>query len=388
MSLRFKRGRHFIQTAFILLFALGLTTALLTGCGGKSGTAESAPTEEPAGAAPAGEPATTAEKGGTASAAAHVDQPSVTSIAVFIPGVIAGSPLYQMLAEGVEEAAAGYAGTAVKIVEGGFNQAEWQDRVTELAATKAYDLIVSSNPALPEICEKVSRAFPEQKFLLLDGKLEGNPSIYTFRYNQFEQAFLAGHMAGLVTTSDMPGANPDLKIGLIAGQEYPDMNMAIRPGFLAGARRVHEGIDLDFRVVGNWYDATKAQELANSMIKAGVDVILPISGGANQGVIKAAEESGIYLHWFDISGYENAPGRVIGSTALLQRKAAYEKTLAAMEGRLPFGHAETVGIADGWIEFIDDDPLYIEHVPENLRRLQSELFQELRSGALKLEPAE
>lgn len=367
MSIRTRRCRHFIQVVFILLIGLSLCAAVFTSCDGKKAVGTESEAE---------------------SAGDQAAQPSDYTIAVFIPGVIAGSPLYQMLAEGVEQAAGEYSGAEVKVVEGGFNQAEWQDRVTELAATQKYDLIISSNPALPEICEKVSRAFPEQKFLLLDGELEGNPSIHTFRYNQYEQAFLAGHMAGLVTTSDMPGANADLKIGLIAGQEYPDMNQSIRPGFLAGARRVNGNISLDFRVVGNWYDATKAQELANSMIKAGVDVILPISGGANQGVIKAAEERGIYLHWFDTNGYGYVPGRVIGSTALLQKKAAHEKTVEAIEGNLRYGEAEVVGIADGWIEFIGNDPLFLEHVPEDLRLTQDRLFQDLRSGRLKLPAAE
>jgi len=364
MSLRFKRGRqpfHFISILTILLLALSLG---FTGCGnGKQAEAEQVDPE-------------TAE------------QVREYRIAVYIPGVIAGSPLYGMLAEGVERAAEEYDFAEVKVVEGGFNQAEWQDRVTELAATGEYALIVSSNPALPEICEKVSSSFPDQKFLLLDGELEGNRSIHTFRYNQYEQAYLAGHMAGLVTTGGMPGAKEDLKIGLIAGQEYPDMNRSIRPGFLSGARRVNPNISLDFRVVGNWYDATKAQEMANSMIKAGVDVILPIAGGANQGVIKAAEESGIYLHWFDTNGYENSPGRVIGSTALLQEKAAYEKTKEAIEGTLSFGEAEVVGVADGWIMFLTEDPLYIEHVPEKLRRKQAELYEALRNGSLEIESPE
>jgi len=366
MSLRFLRGRHFFYFSFLFLILPLVLALLLSGCGvskeepGKESEKESTKTEKSA-------------------------EPEEYRIAVFIPGVMAGSPLYQMLAEGVEAAAEEYDFADVKVVEGGFNQAEWQDRVTELAATEEFDLIVSSNPALPEICEKVSSSFPNQKFLLLDGELEGNSSIHTFRYNQYEQAFLAGHMAGLVTTGDMEGANKELKIGLIAGQEYPDMNRSIRPGFLAGARRVNEDMSLDFRVIGNWYDATRAREMANAMIKAGVDVILPIAGGANQGVIKAAEESGIYIHWYDTNGYKNAPGRVIGSTALLQRKAAYEKTLDALEGRIPFGTAEVVGVSDGWIEFIFDDPLYIEHVPEKLRQKQVELFEELHSGRLKLD---
>ncbi|MFW6208480.1 MAG: BMP family ABC transporter substrate-binding protein [Spirochaetota bacterium] len=319
------------------------------------------------------------------STSAAADIPNEYDIAVFIPGVLAGSPTYQMLADGVEKAAQEYESATVKVVEGGFNQAEWQDKVTELAATGKYELIVSSNPALPEISRRVSESFPEQKFLLLDGYLEGSDNIYTFRYNQFEQAFLSGHMAGLVTTSAMEGANSDLKVGLIAGQEYPDMNKAILPGFERGAQWVNEEISVDFRVVGNWYDATKAAEMASSMLKGGVDVILTIAGGANQGVLKTAKDNGTYVLWFDTNGYEKAPGVVVGSTALRQEKAAYQKTKQAIEGQLDFGSAEIVGVENGWVTFLNEDPLFTAHVPEELRSRQTEILKKMQSGELSFE---
>jgi len=351
------RNKVFQKALFIVL--VFISALLLQACGGESTTPE------------------TGQETGTEK------ELEPLRIAVFIPGVLAGSPLYQMLADGVTDAAEEFPHVTVKIVEGGFNQAEWQDKVTELASTGMYDLIISSNPALPDICNRVSSSFPDQKFLLFDGYLEGNSSMYTFRYNQYEQAFLAGHMAGLVTGSSMEGVNDEAIIGLIAGQEYPDMNDAIRPGFLAGARSVDPEIKLDFRVVGNWYDATKASELSRSMIQSGVDVILPIAGGANQGVIKAAEEEGIYIHWFDTNGYRNSPGRIIGSTAILQEKAAYENTLRAIRGTLPYGQADIVGVSDGWIHFIHEDSAFEQTVPEQLRTRQLELLEKMEKGEIR-----
>ncbi len=373
------RGRRFFTPLF---YSLAILTIALVLTLGLSGCGERASAEGPEGA---GSTAEVPESGSVRSSEETAAEEEPFDIAVFIPGVLAGSPLYQMLADGVTQAVDAHEQATVKVVEGGFNQAEWRDKVTELAAAGKYELIISSNPALPEICDRVSKNFPRQKFLLFDGYLEGNDSIYTFRYNQYEQAFLAGHMAGLVTTNGMPGANPDLKIGLIAGQEYPDMNQAIKPGFLAGARMVNDDISLDFRVVGNWYDATKAAELAQSMVKSGVDVILPIAGGANQGVIKTAEESDTYIHWFDTNGYANSPGRIIGSTALLQEQAAREITAKAIEGSLQYGEAEVVGVADGWVTFISSDPLYTDAVPEELRMRQKGLLEKMVSGDIRFE---
>lgn len=305
----------------------------------------------------------------------------VESLVVFVPGVTSGSPIYEMLVAGVQRAVDEKPGTSLKVVEGGFNQAEWESKITSLAASGAYGLIISSNPAMPAICAAVASKFPKQKFLLFDGQLAGNPQVYTLRYNQREQAFMAGYIAALVS-QDLGSAK---KLGLIAGQEYPAMNEIIKPGFLQGARAVDRDFSVDFRVVGNWYDAGKGSELAASMIREGAKVILPIAGGANQGVVQAAFDGGAKIVWFDVNGYGIKPGVVMGSAILRQDRAAYEKTKLYLEGKLPFGKAELVGVADGYVDFVDDDPAYREAVGESVRMRQSEMVARLRSGAFSLQ---
>ena len=315
-----------------------------------------------------------------------------TSVVVFIPGVIAGSPIYEMLVEGtkkaVEESAASVSGAApsVAVIEGGFNQAEWEGQVTTLAASGAYDLIVSSNPSLPEIVSSVSAKFPRQKFLLLDGELAGNPNVYTLRYNQREQAYMAGYIAALVTIEAADSGKPDTKrLGLVAAQEYPVMNNIILPGFTEGAQAVDPHFSVDFRVVGDWFDAAKAAELAAEMIRGGVKVLLPIAGGAGAGVIQAASEAGAKVVWFDTNGYALRPGTVIGSAILRQDKAAYEKVTLYLKGNLPFGKAEIAGVRDGFVDFVQDDPLYIAGVSQTVREKQAALIARLRTGELKLD---
>ncbi len=306
------------------------------------------------------------------------------SVAVFIPGVIAGSPTYEMMANGAQKAVGETDNGLIKIIEGGYNQGEWLEKITVLASTGEYDLIVSTNPAMPAICDEVSKQFPDQKFFLLDGFLEGNKNIYTFRYNQMEQGFLSGNFAGLVTDSNMDGANSDLKIGLIAGQEYPDMMQAILPGFTTGAKHVNSSITVDFRVVGNWYDAEKARALAVSMYNSGVDIILTIAGGANQGVITAGRDMGKYVLMYDVSSYDDAPGVIIGSTVIRQERAAYEKIKLAIDNKMDFGTADIATVKDGWISFDNEHPLYLENVPEEIQNRQNDTIKQIASGDITL----
>jgi len=310
------------------------------------------------------------------------------NIAVFVPGVMAGSPIYEQMAEGATKAVEEYSNAGVKVVEGGFNQAEWPEKVTSLAATGEYDLIVTSNPSMPAICAEVAKNFPGQKFLCVDGYLSGNPQIYTLLYNQVEKGYIGGYLAGLVTKSTMPGATPELKAGMIIGQQFPIMDEMVIPGFEKGLKAVDPNITLDYRVVGNWYDANKAAALANSMMDAGVDVIAANAGGANQGIISAAKERGRYVIYFDTNEYKLAPGTIIGCNILSQERAVYERVKMAIEGKLAYGTAEVGGFKEGYVDFVDTDPDYINYVPEDIRKEMDLVLQKLRSGELSLEVPE
>ncbi|HEY9054613.1 MAG TPA: BMP family ABC transporter substrate-binding protein [Rectinemataceae bacterium] len=304
-------------------------------------------------------------------------------VAVFIPGVRAGSPIYDGLAKGVERFASENAGTGVKVFEAGFNQAEWEEKLTSLVATGEYDILITSNPSLPDLIAKISPAFPKQKFICLDGQKSGVPNLYTVLYNQLEQGYVTGYLAGLVSLSSLPGANPDKKVGLVIGQHYPVMDKLIAPGFEQGIKAVDPAFQLDTRVVGNWFDATKAADLAKSMIASGVDVILPICGSASQGVLKSAQEAGKYLVFFDGDEFARAPKTILGCTILHQEELAYTKLKAAAEGKLLFGTADVVGMRDGYIEFLDKHPSYLEGVPQAVRAKVDAVVSQIKSGKLQ-----
>jgi simple sugar transport system substrate-binding protein len=292
------------------------------------------------------------------------------NVAIFVPGVAAGSPLYEQLVTGAQEA--------------GFNQAEWLEKMTSLAATGVYAYILTSNMSMPLICADVGKSFPQQKFIVMDSYLAGNPQIYTLMYNQVEQGYLAGYLAGLVTRSKMKGATPQLKVGAIVAQEYPALAKEIIPGYTQGFTAADPRITLDYRVIGNWYDATKGADLANSMMDAGVDVILPIAGGAGQGIIKAAQERGRYVVYFDSNAYAIAPGTIIGCATLDQNRAVYETLRKAMQGTLVFGKADVVDARTGFVDFADNDPLYTKNVSADVRARMADLVKKLRSGAMIL----
>ena len=109
-------------------------------------------------------------------------------------------------------------------------------------------------------------------------------------------------------------------------------------------------------------------------------MILPICGGASQGVLASAVEHGIYLTFIDENSYAKAAGTVIASVATKQRFAAKETVTNFLNGKTEWGKTRYVGITDGYIEYIQDDPIYKESVPEEIRNRMSDLIDEIVSG--------
>lgn len=306
------------------------------------------------------------------------------AIAVFVPGVLEGSPTYEMMDSGVRKAAEA-ADIEVKTIEGGFDQASWGNQLMVLASEERYGLIVTSNPAMTEISANAAASFPDQEFLILDGSGLTGGTVSDIVYDHREQAFLIGYFAGLVTGSDeMEGSNEELRVGMIVGQEYPQMMREILPGFEIGLHTVNPDIKLEFRVLGNWYDAEKARELAAGLFDNGTDVILTIAGGANQGVLSAAKEHGSYALWFDSEGSEFAPGTVLASAIIKQEEAAEKWVNEWIDGNLVKGESRRVGIIEGYVDLPLDGKLFRKHVPESIRTEMEDVVSRMKSGSLSL----
>jgi simple sugar transport system substrate-binding protein len=313
-----------------------------------------------------------------------VDTTTPMKVGVYVPGVAAGSPLYEQLVSGANKVAAEFPNLSIKVVEAGFDQSKWTEQMMALVATGEYTWILTSNPSMPDVCKDVFKAFPKQKFIFMDGYVTGNPMTYSVMYNQVEQGYIAGYLAGLVTKSTMKGATPDLKVGAIVAQEYPALTKEMIPGYTQGFQAIDPKITLDYRVIGNWWDANKGADLANSMMDAGVDVILSIAGGAGQGTIKAAQARGRYVVYFDSNAYAIAPGTIIGCATLAQERIVYETLKKALQGKLTFGKAEVVDAKGGYVDFADADPLYTNNVPADIVTKMADLMKKLKGGSLKL----
>ncbi|HAE20796.1 MAG TPA: BMP family ABC transporter substrate-binding protein [Spirochaetaceae bacterium] len=311
------------------------------------------------------------------SCAKPAEAPNRLSVALFVPGVASGSPIYEMLVSGAQKAVAESPGATIKVIEGGYDQSAWLDKLRDIAASGEFGLIVSSNPAIPELCAKVAEDYPEQRFFIADAYLDGHPAMHTVLYNQIEQGYIVGYLAGLVSKAARP-AGP-LIAGLISAQRYPTFDRLIEPGFVAGLKAVDPGFSVEYREIGNWYDANKAAELARSLYAAGAELILPIAGGAGQGVVAVAAELKKKVVLFDGSGYRLGPDAVIGCATIAQDRLVYERLKALLAGDKLYGKADIVSARESYVGFDADGPAY-KALPQAIRSAFEQALTELAQG--------
>jgi simple sugar transport system substrate-binding protein len=306
-------------------------------------------------------------------------------LGIVIPGALGDSPPYDSLADGARRfALRDKRVQLVNVYEMGFDQSKWVEQFVAFAASGKYDVVYTSNEALGAMAVAAAKQVPNVKFIVNDCYVTGNDRIFTSFFNKFQQGYLYGFTMALISQSSIKGMNADKKIGLVYGQHYATLDDLIAPGIEAGARAVDPAFELKSVMLGNWYDAKKAEELANSLIDAGVDVIGSIAGSGNTGVIRAAVNRGIKVVYFDVAAFDKAPGTILASVGAENGDLVMKNLQWLVEGRIPWGKPEVLGATEGYISMPLRAPGYVAGVPEDLRkRIQAE-FDAIVAGQRNL----
>jgi simple sugar transport system substrate-binding protein len=108
------------------------------------------------------------------------------------------------------------------------------------------------------------------------------------------------------------------------------------------------------------------------MMDAGVDVFTVIAGGAAHGLITTATQRRAYIVWYNSDAYHIAPGIIAGCGTMEQKRLVMEILDDVLTGKMQYGISDTLGIREGYLGFVFDNPGY-QNLPASIRG-QFELF--------------
>ena len=174
---------------------------------------------------------------------------------------------------------------------------KYRESILEFAKTRDYELIIAVGPEQEKDVKAISEEYPNQKFTLIDSKLEGRniSSIYT-RWE--EQAFLNGVIAGLLSKIEYEKTGNINKAGVVIGMEVTHLREGAI-GFEAGYKYVFPAGEVITANVNNFSDPLKAKEISLLMYSKGVKYIQHLAGASGLGVFAAAKEAGGYAFGVD-----------------------------------------------------------------------------------------
>jgi basic membrane protein A and related proteins len=185
-----------------------------------------------------------------------------------------------------------------------------------------YDLIIAHGFQWGQPALQVSQTYPQARIVVFTGLVESTNVVSIFPQQQ-EGSFLLGALAGMMTNTSV--------IGFVGGEEYPNV-VNIFEGYKQGAEWVNDNITIIGTYLNDWDNPARGREAATSIIRQGADFMFHVADSSGQGVIQAAEESGIYALGAVQDQNHLAPNTVLSSFVLDVDKAYDSAVKMVMEG--------------------------------------------------------
>lgn len=227
--------------------------------------------------------------------------------------------------------------------------ADYEAFQRQFARSGEYTIIICIGFDQAPVLAEVAPDYPNQKFVVIDAVAEAD-NVASIVFNDWEEAFLVGVVAGMMTKTG--------KVGVLGGMDIPLIRRFV-DGFSQGARWANPAIasgDVLVRYVGAWNNPTLGKELALEMYGAGADMIYGAAGKSHLGVFAAAEEN---PNWWafgtDVDQAWSAPEHadvIIASGLKRVDLAVYTEIMKAVEGTwkpgvISYGMVSDTGIGTG-----------------------------------------
>jgi len=305
----------------------------------------------------------------------------------FINGAKGDESFLDSAVRGIAEAAEDF-GIVVTTIEAGYNTSTWKEKLEEAAAREDYEVLITGSALMRDLLSEVARKHPDKRFIIYDSSVdyvEGDlGNVYSVLYRQNEGAYLAGAYAGLMTESGT--------VGILGGQNSTTINDFV-VGYQQGAESVRPEVLVLVRYAETWNDPARGEALATEMYEEGADIVFQAAGTTGLGVFRAAQASGNRAIGVDsdqaliIEKTDPEQAERILTSMMKNVDASLYRALGLyVEGELPFGTAETLGVREGGVG-LARNRYYEEATPEEVKAAVDRAEEDIREGRITVETA-
>jgi len=282
------------KTMLRVSLLLVIFTLVLTACGGAKATQAPAATEAPA---------------ATAAPATGFQIPDIQAgkfnVAVVLIGFHADGGWSQAHLEGAQWMATQDSNIAVQYVEL-VNPGPDSESVMRSLARKGFDFIIGTTFEYGPTMETLAEEFPKISWLHVSG-FRSNGTNYGNLFGSMEDMkYLAGMVAGARAKAD-----GNTKLGYVAPWPLPEV-IRLGNAFMLGVKQTCTECTMEVRWINTWYDPDKEKQAAQSLLDAGVDIVL--IGSDTPGPLTAAANADKWAFTYDyVNSCSPAPEKCLGT---------------------------------------------------------------------------
>jgi basic membrane protein A len=233
------------------------------------------------------------------------------------------------------------------------NPSDWLQNLQSVSGQN-YDLVITGAQPMRDNLSQVAKASPNQKFLYFDDVVK-QPNVASIVYKQNEGSFLAGVLAGQVTTDSkaFPLSKKSKKIGFVGGMDIRLINDFL-VGFKTGVATIDPGIEVMTSYTGTFSDPQKGFAQAQTMFDQGADLVYAVAGRSGLGVLKAAQGANRYSIGVDSNQNGLYPGHVLASVVKHVDNSLFDLANNYKQGSLVTGKTYTYGLSNNGIGLVLD----------------------------------
>jgi len=318
-------------------------------------------------------------------------RPEGLRVVLYVNGTLGDKSFFDSAHRGVQQASSEL-GVVTRTIEGGYDPARWEPDISQLAEGD-WDIIIAGTWQLQEILEKLAPRHPEKKFITYDTSvnysLPGLDNVYSILYKQNEGSFLVGALAAMVTSSNLPLANPQKVVGFLGGMDIPVIN-DFKVGYEQGAKYVDPAVRVLVSYAGSFSDSAKGKELMLAQYEQGADIAFNVAGETGLGLLDAAKERKRYAIGVDSDQYllfkDTDPEKASYIVTSMMKNVDFSLFRAikgTLDGTIQYGAAEALGIQEGGVG-VSENENYLKLIPEDMRQRVKDLEDKILNGEIEV----
>ena len=326
-------------------------------------------------------------------ASGHATAATPKKIVLLINGTEGDKSFFDSAAHGIALVREKYgADVQTKVIEMSYDQSKWQPTLDDVAA-QDWDVIVTGTYQMTDLVAAVAPENPGKTFVIYDAAVDYKDgafkNVYSITYKQNEASYLAGMLgAGLIKGEKMDGTS----LGFLGGLDIPVINDFL-VGYIAGAQSIDRDSKVAVSYIGSFDDAAKGKELALAQYRTGTAIGFNVAGQAGLGQLAAAKEMTRYAIGVDsdqsaiFRATDPATAdRVVTSVLKRVDVSLLRAVDLLMEGKLPAGREESLGLAEGAVGLVDNE-VYQKVAPAELREKIASASTDIAAGKVKVPSA-